>query len=258
METTGGNMRDNELKRMVYGHHCLSDDKLAEIETAFDGARVAEPGDWRVRDGRIVRYGAWTPVVATAALHFLAMTFGWVPQMLRCIRTLEDALRLAWISESSARRELTEERARHAATIERINKGETGPLSDLHAIVESIELGGTVPRPGMIDYPDRAMSDEEHVRRVASCRNRLIDGYVKKIAAWARGQQIEGDFHNDPDVEQLRRLKADRDRYEAEEKERFAADRKFVAALAEELKLTKAQKKAHLERAKARVKKCPA
>jgi hypothetical protein len=241
-------MRDNELKRMVYGHQCLSDEKLAEIETAFDGARVAEPGDWRVRGDRVVRYGAWTPVVATAALYFLAMCFSWVPQMLRCIRALEDALRSAWISESSARRELAEERARHAVTIERIDKGETGPLSDLHAIVESIELGGTTPQTWMSDYSHRSHDE---------IRKRLIDSYVRKLAAWARGQQIEGDFHNDPDVEQLRRLKGDRDRFEVDERARFDEERKLVAALAEELKLTKAQKEAHLERAKTRVKKCP-
>jgi hypothetical protein len=248
MERTGGNVRDNELKKMVYGHQCLSDEKLLEIETAYVEATKAEPGDWRVRDSRVVRYGGWTPIVATAALHFLAMCFSWVPQMLRCIRALEDALRSAWISENSARRELAEERARHAATVERIAKGETGPLSDLHAIIESIELGGTTPQTWMSDYSHRS---HDEIRR------RLIDGYVRKLAAWARGQQIEGDFYNDPDVESLRRLKVDCDRFEAEERARFDEERKLVAALAEELKLTKAQKEAHLERAKARVKKCP-
>ena len=139
-------MKPEELKQMVYGHHCLSDDQLVEIETAHNEAITAEPGEWRVRDERVVRYGTWTPVVATAALHFLSMTFGWIPQLLKCIRTLEDALRLAGISAKSAQRELSEERDRHKATIERVAKGETGPLSDLTAIIESIELGGANPK----------------------------------------------------------------------------------------------------------------
>lgn len=245
-------MKPEELKKWPYGHHCLNDEQLAEIEDASTEARRAEPGDWRVRDGRVVRYGTWTPVAAEAALRFLAMCFTWVPQLMRCVRALEDALRLAWVQAAGARRELAEERDRHAETTKRAARGEWGPMSDLRAVVESIELGGATPQVWMFDYPNRPMRDEEHARQVAAVRERLLAGYARKLAAWASGKQIEGDFYHDPDVEQLRRMKAEQDRYAAEQKERDDAERALVRALVEELKLTKAQREAHLARAKKR------
>lgn len=239
-------MKPEELRQMVYGHHCLSDDKLDAIDTAYRGAVVAEPGEWRVRDDRVVRYGTWMPIVATAALHFFAMTFGWIPQMLKCIRTLEDALRLSKIVETSARRELSEERDRHKATIERVAKSETGPMSDLAAIIEAIELGGANPKLHTYVFAFVGRPHDE-------IRKSLIEKYAKLLGAWAKGQQIEGDFYNDPDVESLRRSKIETDRFAAEEKKEFTEQRALVAALAEELKLTKAQREAHVERAKKRV-----
>lgn len=251
-------MKPDELKKWPYGHLAMTDENLAEIDSAHSEATKAEPGEWRVRDGQVVRYGALTPVREPKALHFLSKTFGWIPALLRAVRTLENELRSAWIREGSAHRELREERERHRATVDRIAAGQSGPMSDLHAIVEAIELGGAIPRPGMTDYPNKAMDDEERAARIDAVRSRLIAVYARKLAAWSKGQQIEGDFHHDPDVEFLRRDKAERNRYAAEEKERFDADRKFVATLAEELKLTKAQKEAHVERAKKRVEKCRA
>lgn len=245
-------MKPEELKKWPYGHHCLNDDKLAEIENARNEAGREEPGDWRVRDGRVVRYGTWMPVAAASALHFLAMCFTWVPQLLRCVRALEDALRSAWREAAGARRELAEERERHAETTKRAATGEWGPMSDLRAVIEAVELGGTTPQPWMVDYPNRPMSDEEHARQVAAVRERLVVGYARKLAAWASGKQIVGDFYCDPDVEQLRRLKAEQDRIAAEQKERDDAERALVRALVEELKLTKAQREAHLARAKKR------
>lgn len=239
-------MKPDELKQLVYGHHCLNDDQLAEIETAHNEAITAEPGEWRVRNERVVRYGAWMPVVATVALQFLAMTYSWIPRLLRCVRTLESALRSANISANSARRELSEERDRHRATIERVAKSEHGPMSDLEAIIEAIELGGANPKLHMYVF---AYSGRPH----DEIRKSLIEKYAKLLGAWAKGQQIEGDFYNDPDVESLRRSKIETDRFAAEEKKEFTEQRALVAALAEELKLTKAQREAHVERAKKRV-----
>jgi hypothetical protein len=126
-------------------------------------------------------------------------------------------------------------------------------MADLRAVIEAVELGGATPQPWMVDYPNRPMSDEEHARQVAAVRERLVAGYARKLAAWASGKQIVGDFYCDPDVETLRRQKEQTDRCAAEQKERDDAERALIRALVEELKLTKAQREAHLARAKKRV-----
>ena len=237
-------MKREELNRLTHGHHVLDDEELAKIEAARDEAAKVEPGDWRVKDDRVVRYGTWTPIVAATALNFIAMCLTWVPQLLRCVRALEDALRLAWVSANSARRELAEERERHAATVERVAKSEPGPTSDLLAIVEAIELGAADPHIWRM-FTQTNDTDEE-------IRARLVGGYAEKLGVWARGKQLEGDLYHDVDLAYIRRTKAESDRYDAEKKERIEADMAFARALAEELKLTKAQREAHVARAQKR------
>lgn len=228
-------MKPEELKSMTYGHHCLDDEKLAEIENARNEAGRAEPGDWRVRDGRVVRYGTWTPVVAAAALHFLAMCFTWVPKLIRCVRALEDALRLAWIQAAGARRELAEERERHAATAERAARGETGPLSDLEKLIEAAELGAFQPTPGS-----------------GWSRSNCLDGAKRHLQAWAGDMDLADGWthHLDSLLADARKRRAEDDALRAEERARFESDVAVARALIAELKLTKAQCEATLERAR--------
>lgn len=74
--------------------HHVRDDEIKQIRAAID---AAEPGEWKLRDGQIVRWGSrqqpWMPVSSPASLDFAARARRWVPRLVRYVAALETALR---------------------------------------------------------------------------------------------------------------------------------------------------------------------
>lgn len=74
----------------------------AELEHVRAAAAAAEPGEWLVRDGRVVRHGG-APVASEASLSFIAGARAWVPLLLDLVGRLEHALLVATAEAHSLR-----------------------------------------------------------------------------------------------------------------------------------------------------------
>jgi len=107
-------MKDDESKR-VSVNHCVRDD---EIEAAQKLCDEADPGEWYARGGRVQRFNG-VAVGSDKSLALMAAARSLVPRLLRGIRALEDALRVAWTSEAGWRREYNAEVERHRQTARR-------------------------------------------------------------------------------------------------------------------------------------------
>ena len=227
-------MNDQEAAS-VHVNHCVRDSELEELDRL---CQQADPGDWRVVDAEVQRYGGKSFERREASLRLMARAVTAIPRLIRGIRVLEEALRSARLSASIARRELMEERERHAADIERTTQARTGPDSDIDALVEVIELGEFSPRASKV-YD----SDRRHTSK----------WLARWIRAWASGVSVQEKPLMRLDVERARQRYAEEQRFRAEWDAEHRRERDEVRTLLEELKLKKREREQIAERVRARV-----
>jgi hypothetical protein len=224
-------MKTDEVRR-VSVNECVRDDELKEFEFLCS---EADPGDWRVVDGEVRRYGGAPFERREASLRLMARAITAIPRLTKGIRVLEEALRSAWIETASWKRGAVAERERHEADIARAFKGQTGPESDLDALAEAIDLDEFSHQPGSI----------------GSARHRR-DWLARILRAWASGVSIQEHPHLRVDLESARRRKAENDRIRVKIAADDARARAEIRALLEELKLKKHEREQIAEHARAR------
>ncbi len=225
-------MQPEEANR-VHVNHCVRDDELAKLDAL---CAEADPGDWRVVGGEVVRYGGAPFEKREGSLRLMAAAVTAIPRLLRGIRVLEQALRSAWLSASADRRTMIEAAEQHAEDMARGFKGQTGPESDIDALAEAIELGAFSHRPGTIGGP-------RHRR----------DWLARTLRAWATGVCLQKHRTYRIDLDRLRAQKAEDDRIRAEADADVARQRAEIRVLLEELRLTKKQREAMAAKVKAKV-----
>lgn len=115
--------------------------RMEDVEEAESLANESEPGEWRVRNGRVTRYDG-SPVVSDASLRFMAKSRDLVPTLVRIVFALRDAL-IAQIALGKFRlhnMELARDALAHHR--EEIASGvETGPEHEARVLVEMTRLG---------------------------------------------------------------------------------------------------------------------
>lgn len=119
-------------------NHCVCDKELIELDAAL---QAADPGDWRVKDGAVVRYGGAPMERPDASLRLMARAVTAIPRLLRGIRVLEEALRSAWNAHSIALRELRDGRDGREADAVRRSEGATGPSREIAVLARLAALG---------------------------------------------------------------------------------------------------------------------
>jgi hypothetical protein len=190
-------MKD-ELARKVHVNSCVRDSEIEELERL---CQEADPGDWRVVDGEVQRYGGAPFERREASLRLMARARNAIPRLLRGIRVLEEALQTAWASAESNRAEWLRERDGREQDALRRAGGHTGPEEEIAMLARLALYGAFQPR-----------YIEELVRR------------------WAGGQSIAHLRQEavDAEVAAMRRAEADR-----VAREQLASDRAELTRLLE-------------------------
>ena len=200
----------------------LVDEMRAEVSAI---AAAAEPGQWLVRDGVVVRFSG-EPVRSAESMEFIARAREWVPAFLRAIDKMEAAWRSATAIAESTKRELRLERDQHEEAMRRANARESGPDYALWYIAEAMRLGYLDARAG-----------------------------AARLRRWAMGEDTQiGEFQID--VERAARNAADAraaDEEQAKRLRRAWREYEEMQALLKELRLTKAEREELVARAKSRV-----
>jgi len=109
---------------------------MAGVEEAERLARAAQPGEWTVVGGRVVRYDG-TPVVAPESLTFMARMRALAPSLVRIVFALRRTLVSQIAAQMSARAESKRDRetlARHRDEIANA-AGATGPADEFELIM---------------------------------------------------------------------------------------------------------------------------
>jgi hypothetical protein len=204
-----------EEARTVHVNDCVRDDELANFEKLSNDA---EPGAWIDKPGRVVRYGG-DELVKPESFQFIAAARAAVPRLVRGVRVLEDALRVARAEAASWKRTVVAEREQHGEALGRVADNQTAPVEDLELLVELAELG--VERRGII---------------------------VRDIREWAAGKARHPGVYQH-DLLRARQLAKDRARIRLENERDLETTRRECRALLEELRLTKKEREALLQRA---------
>src|SRR3954469_20684779 len=126
----GGTMKDSTSINKVSINHCIRDSELDEFDAL---SANADPGEWRVRDGKVERYSRGPFQREAGSLAMMAKSVSVIPRLVKGICVLEAALESAWVSAGCAHRELREARSQHEKDIARAFKGETGPDAEILA-----------------------------------------------------------------------------------------------------------------------------
>jgi len=155
-------MKDDEARR-VSVNYCVRDSFIQEVE---DLMRDIDPGDYRVKDGAVVRYGG-EPLTNPRTLAFFAKCHSVVPTLLRGIKVLEDSLRSSWIGEAGFRRELVAERQGRREDAERRSEGKTGPEHELSYLARYLIASAACPKTTFGTDPTRQDYVEQLLRRWA-------------------------------------------------------------------------------------------
>lgn len=137
-------MKLSEARR-VHVNSCLLDEELAEIRKLCEGA---EPGEWQVKGDEmsetnplaVTRYNG-EPVRSRGSFALMAAAVGVVPRLLKGVRVLEEALRLAWIDAASWKRDYLEERRAREEDARRRSEGKTGDDHELRMLAGLAKLG---------------------------------------------------------------------------------------------------------------------
>lgn len=129
---------NREEIRKVSINHCVGDDELEEFRRLCD---EADPGDWHVSDGRVVRYGGAPLAKVEESLRLMARAVTTISRLLMGIKVLEDAPRMVWAKLEMERRGRFQERDQYEADIARTRRSETGPDHEIDQIAEAVELG---------------------------------------------------------------------------------------------------------------------
>jgi hypothetical protein len=129
-------MNHDEAKR-VNINTCVRDDELLEMEATTS---AAEPGEWRVRDGKVTRFSG-APVASTQSFTFMAKARAYVPRLLTGVRALEEALRTAWATIHGMKLQAERDRKATEAALARNAKGSTGPEGEVAVLLEARRFG---------------------------------------------------------------------------------------------------------------------
>lgn len=230
-------MKDEQAARMSV-NYAVRDSEIEEIEAML---AAADPGEWRVTGGVLMRYAG--PFERPAeSLSFAAKARSIVPRLLKGLRVLEDAYATRRAEVASYRNELAGARLDSRATAERAAAGKTGPSWELGLVARYAALLGRVSK----DDGDAAYI-EQLLRR------------------WTGGEAIGDEIRSS--VESIERRVKEREVFDAEQAASDSARREELKGWIRRLeagdvpaelarswaKLTAAERKAYLaERPKSR------
>lgn len=194
-------MKDAEVSRISV-NHTVRDSELEEAEALLQDI---DPGEYRVRGGRIERFGGQS-FEKPGTLAFLAKSERLVPRFIVWIRTLETALRQAWIEAAGWKREFAEQRDGRREDAERRSAGKTGPEGDLVLVARYLKAAVEAP-----SSMGRDPTDPTYVEQL--------------LRRWAGGESVGGELTSSVLMLEAR-AKDHREsaaRYAAEQKEEVAA-----------------------------------
>lgn len=196
-------MKD-DIARKVHVNGCVRDSEIEELERL---CAEADPGDWRVVDGEVQRYGGRPFERREASLRLMARAVTAIPRLLRGLRVLEEALQNAWASAASSRAEWLRERDGREQDALRRAEGRTGPEDEIAMLARLATYGAFQPR-----------YIEELLRR------------------WAGGQSIAHLQREAVDAEMAAMRRAEADRVA---REQFQRDREELTRLLEQARAGK-------------------
>jgi hypothetical protein len=194
-------VKDSEVSRISV-NHTVRDSEIEEAEALLQDI---DPGAYRMREGRIERFGG-EPLTNPRTLTFFAKSWSIVPRFIVGIRTLETALRQAWNETSIWKRECVEEREGRKEDALRRSEGKTGPERELRLVARYLAACAELPS-SMGRDPNDTTYVEQLLRR------------------WAGGESVAHELASS--VESLearvREHRAFHAKYDAEQKEEVAA-----------------------------------
>ena len=203
--------------------------RMEDVEEAERLAEAAQPGEWRVRDGRVVQYGG-TPVQTDESLRFMARTRSLVPTLVRMVFALRRALAGQVAKAMSARSEwmrAKDELDRHRAEI--AEGAGTGPEREFAMLLSYI-------RDHAFDQAVDAMRSADPT--IPPYRERWTgtpprDPDADLLRRWAAGHSVEAEIRAEVDegIARKRKWLAEVQQNRAKFAEEIAEGRRLLAEL---------------------------
>ena len=188
-------MKDTEVSR-IHVNNTVRDSEIEEAEALLQDI---DPGRYRVKDGAVVRFSG-EPLTNPRTLAFFAAAWSIIPRFILGLRTLETALRQAWIEASSAERELSESREGRKEDALRRSEGKTGPERELRLVARYLAACAELPS-SMGRDPNDTTYIEQLLRRWAGGESVAHELASSVDSLEARAKEHRG-FHAKYDAEQ--------------------------------------------------------
>lgn len=168
--------------------------RVEDVEEAERLAAAAQPGEWRVQDGRVVQYGG-TPVETADSLRFIARTRSLVPTLVRFVFALRRALAGKIAEAMSSRSEwIREKRALEQHRAEIAKGAETGPEREFAMLLSYI-------RDRTFDQAIETMRQADPT--IPPYRERWMgaprDPDANILRRWAAGHSVEAEIRAEVD-----------------------------------------------------------
>lgn len=169
-------MKD-EIAREVHINNCVRDSEIEELERL---CKEADPGDWRVVNDEVQRYGGRPFERREASLRLMARAVTAIPRLIRGVRALEEALANARADAACARNEWLRERDGREADALRRSEGRTGPEDEIAMLARLVQYGAFQPR-----YLEELLRQWAGGKSIAHLQQEAVDA---EIAAMRRAE----------------------------------------------------------------------
>lgn len=213
---------------LVLRNALMNRGRMDDVEEAERLAAGAQPGEWRVKDGRVVQYGG-TPVETAESLRFIARARSLVPTLVRIVFALKRALVDKIAQAMSARSEwmrAKDELDRHRAEVA---KGAgTGPEREFAMLLSYI-------RDRAFDQAVETMREADPT--IPPYRERWTgvarDPDVDLLRRWAAGHSVEAEIRDEVNegISRKQAWLAEVQRNRAKFAEEIAEGRRLLAEL---------------------------
>lgn len=202
--------------------------RMADVEEAERLAAEAQPGEWRVKDGRVVRLDG-APVDADESLRFMARSRSLVPTLVRIVFALRRVLVgqiAATMGARSERRRAQEELDRHRAEV--ADGAGTGPEREFAMILSYIrDRAFSRAVDAMRDADPSIPPYREH--GMGACQDPDAD----ILRRWAAGHSVEAEIRDEVEGAIARKQKwiGEMQRARAKYADEIAEGRRLLAEL---------------------------